>query len=110
MARVLVLSQDPDIVLFHRLLIETAGHDATGLPGDPTIDELRAAVQSMDVIVLVTSWLLSAAVLRELAPSAWIVLVCSYGVNERTRAEWPGCDLYLNMPVHPDVLLAAVDV
>jgi DNA-binding response OmpR family regulator len=110
---VLVVDDEPDILLLHRINLEAAGHRVV-LAADGVTALERIAAEEPDAVVLdvlmpvLDGW----SVLEELRnrPSAPPVLVVSahFETNGPHKAVELGAYGYLNKPYDPDVLIARV--
>ena len=113
MARILVVDDEPDILLLHRLNLEAAGHDvllaADGQKALQRIDEDRPELVVLDVMMpVLDGWgVLEQLQLREHPPPVLIVSAKS-AQEDVDRALAAGAAGYLSKPFNADQLLANV--
>ena len=113
MARVLVVDDEPDILLLHRLNLEAAGHEVL-LAADGQRALQRIADDAPDLVVLdvmmpvLDGWgVLDELRLQESAPPVLVVSAKS-SQEDIDRAVASGALAYLAKPFNADQLLATV--
>ena len=113
MARILVVDDEPDILLLHRLNLEAAGHEvllaADGQKALQRIDEDRPDLVVLDVMMpVLDGWgVLDQLAGREDRPAVLIVSAKS-AQEDVDRAMAAGASAYLSKPFNADQLLANV--
>ncbi len=111
--RVIIVEDDPDVLLFLRLNLETAGYE-TSLAADGATAMRRIDNESPDLVVLdlmlplMDGWAILAELHRR--PTAPRVVVCSArgSTVEQARAHEMGAVDYIVKPFSVDELLASV--
>src|SRR3954451_21956391 len=113
MARILVVDDEPDILLLHRLNLEGAGHEvllaADGMKGLERIDEDRPDCVVLDVMMpVLDGWgVLEALQSRTTAPPVLVVSAKS-AMADVDLAMSMGAQGYLAKPFNSQVLLDEV--
>lgn len=113
MARILVVDDEPDILLLHRLNLESAGHEvllaADGIKALDRIDADRPDAVVLDVMMpALDGWgVLDALRARPDAPPVLVVSAKS-AQDDIDRAIASGAAAYLAKPFEADTLIAAV--
>ena len=113
MARILVVDDEPDILLLHRLNLEGAGHEvllaADGMKALERIDEDRPDCVVLDVMMpVLDGWgVLEALKSRALAPPVLVVSAKS-ATADIELAMSMGAQGYLAKPFNSQVLLDEV--
>jgi two-component system alkaline phosphatase synthesis response regulator PhoP len=113
-ARVLVVDDEPDILLLHRLNLELAGHEVL-LAADGERALVRIDADAPEVVVLdvkmpvLDGWGVLEA-LRDRLDAPPVLVVSAYlGVPDVDRARELGAAACLAKPLDPDDLVAAVE-
>jgi CheY-like chemotaxis protein len=113
MARVLIVDDEPDVLLMLRIALESAGHE-TGLAadGDEALQRLRR--DRFDVVVLdimmpvLDGWGVLAALADDPDAPPVVVITADHGASEQ-RARDLGATGFLLKPLDMDVLLSRVN-
>lgn len=114
MARILVVDDQPDILLLMRVLLEPAGHE-TLLAADSERALERLDAESVDLVLLDVfmpvrdGWSVLRAIQAKEKPARVVIVSSRAAPEDLQRAFDLGAVGYLPKPFLPDQLLAAVD-
>lgn len=113
MATVLVVDDEPDILLLHRLNLEAAGHRvvlaADGMTALERIAEERPDAVILDVrMPVLDGWGVLERLQTEPSPPPVLVVSAHIGRGDEQRARTLGAVDYLNKPYDPDELVRRV--
>ena len=110
MARVLVVEHEPHVAGLHAAILEAAGH----IPGISSTAEdavIRLTDESFDAVI--TAWRLGSSTGAEVVAVAKAkgvpVIVVSAYLDEAFQGSKPHADIYLEKPVKPEEIVAAVE-
>lgn len=113
MSTVLVVDDEPDILLLHRLNLEAAGHDVV-LAADGVVALERIADARPDVVVLdvmmpvLDGWGVLERLRCDDSPPPVLVVSAKNTPEDVARARELGAADYLRKPFDPDVLIRKV--
>jgi two-component system alkaline phosphatase synthesis response regulator PhoP len=114
MARVLVVDDEPDILLLHRLNLEAAGHEVL-LAADGMKALERIAADGPDVVVLdvmmpvLDGWGVLERLATMAAPPPVLVVSAKSSREDIAHAIESGAADFLTKPFNPDGLIAALN-
>jgi DNA-binding response OmpR family regulator len=113
MARVLVVDDEPDILLLHRLNLEAAGHEVLlAADGMKALERIAADAPVAVVLDVMMPVLDGWGVLERLAsmadPPPVLVVSAKSSRDDIARAINSGAADYLGKPFNPDALIVAV--
>jgi DNA-binding response OmpR family regulator len=113
MASVLVVDDEPDILLLHRLNLEAAGHRvvlaADGVTALERIAEERPDVVVLDVMMpVLDGWGVLERLRLDTRPPPVLVVSAKSSTADVQRARELGAGDYLSKPYDPDELLRRV--
>ncbi len=113
MARVLVVDDEPDILLLHRLNLEAAGHEVLlAADGMTALERIAADAPGAVVLDVMMPVLDGWGVLERLAsmpdPPPVLVVSAKSARVDIARAVSSGAADYLGKPFNPDALIVAV--
>ena len=114
MARVLVVDDEPDILLLHRLNLEAAGYEVL-LAADGMKALERIAEDAPDVVVLdvmmpvLDGWGVLERLSTMASPPPVLVVSAKSSREDITHAIESGAGDFLAKPFNPDVLIAALN-
>src|SRR4051812_42543425 len=114
MARVLVVDDEPDILLLHRLNLEAAGHEVLlAADGMKALERIAADAPEAVVLDVMMPVLDGWGVLELLAtmddPPPVLVVSAKSSRDDVSRAINSGAADYLGKPFNPEALILAVD-
>src|SRR3954465_7115586 len=113
MARILVVDDEPDILLLHRLNLEGAGHEvllaADGMKALERIDEDAPDCVVLDVMMpVLDGWGVLEALLLRAAPPPVLVVSAKSAAADIEHALSMGASAYLSKPFNAHTLLEEV--
>ncbi len=113
MARILVVDDEPDILLLHRLNLEAAGHEvllaADGQKALQRIDEDHPDLVVLDVMMpVLDGWGVLDQLTQRADPPAVLIVSAKSAKEDVDRAMNAGAAAYLSKPFNADQLLEHV--
>jgi CheY-like chemotaxis protein len=114
MARILVVDDEPDILLLHRLNLESAGHEvllaADGIKALDRVEADRPDVIVLDVMMpALDGWGVLDRLMGQPAAPPVLVVSAKSAQEDVDRAIACGAAAYLAKPFEADTLIAAVE-
>ena len=113
MARVLIVDDEPDILLMLRVSLEASGYE-TGLAADGDVALQRVREEPFDLILLdvmmpvLDGWGVLEALQRETEPPPVIVLSAKSAARDIERAMELGATEYITKPFEIDALITRI--